>query len=294
MQHEHRVLVPRIDAGRGVVSVIRHTGLLPGLLAVALLSGTYALCALPPSIPLLLLAFSAVFIVYQFDRALDFSPEDHFNQPERLAWLRTHPRYVLISSGCAAAVAIAALPYLRPGVLWAGFSIGVLSLLYVIPVLPAGRRLKPAGFFKPVLIAGAWAGGCVLLPVLQAGAALTPAVAALTTYRFLFVLPNAILSDYPDREGDRRAGLHTMASAWSPAALRGITASSLAFAIAGTLAAMLSFGAPRLLLVDLVGPVIMLAAASRLQDSRNYSLTLDAILAWPALTALAAWAPPLF
>lgn len=260
-----------------------------GGIAVALLLGTYALLGLPPSGSLLLLAFCGAFLVYQLDRSLFAGPEDALNQPERVAWVRRHRRWIWTSSALAAALALGALPWLRPQTLAVGALLGVPGILYAVPLLPGRRRLKSMGPLKPVLIAAVWALGATLLPAIEAGHAWTSGVGALALYRFLFILPNALLADLPDRDGDRLAGLRTAATALSPRVLRRLAAASLTAAMAGGLVALWSFGAPRLLYVDLAGPVLLLALVLRRATPSRwfYGFALDAVVAWPAATALA-------
>ena len=268
-------------------------GSLPvGGIAVALMLGTYALLGLPPAAPLLLVGFCGAFLVYQLDRSLWNGLEDQLNQPERVAWVRRHRRWIWTSSVLAAGLALCALPFLQSATLTVGALLGGLGLLYGVPLrgrLLGGRRLKALWPLKPVLIAGVWATGATVLPVLEAGLAVTSGVGALALYRFLFILPNALLADGPDVEGDRRAGLRTAATELSPKALRAVAALLLGLAIGGGLVAVWSLGAPPLLYVDLGGPVLLLCLLwYRSGDSRwLYGFVIDAVIAWPALTALA-------
>ena len=260
-----------------------------GGIAVALMLGTYALLGLPPSGPLLVLASCGAFLVYGLDRSLLAGPEDAFNQPERVAWVRRHATWVRTSALLAAALALSVLPFLRPTTLVAGALLGLPGVLYAVPLLPGGRRPKSIWLLKPVLIAAAWSVGATVLPALEAGVPLTSSVGALVGYRFLFILPNALLADWPDRAGDRQAGLRTVATELSPKALRRLAAAPLVLALAGGLVVLWFVEAPRLLYVDLAGPALLLGCVLRLPaDSRwFYGFTLDAVVAWPALTALA-------
>ena len=258
-----------------------------GGIAVALLLGNYALLGLRPSTPLVLIGFCGAFLVYQLDRSLWIGPEDRLNQPERVAWVWRHQRWIWTSSVLAVLVALSMLPFLQPATLAVGAGLGGLGVLYGVP-LPGGRRLKAFWPLKPVLIAAVWATGATVLPVLEAGLAVTAGVGALALYRFLFILPNTLLADGPDAEGDRRAGLRTAATELSPKTLRGLAALSLGLAIGGGLGAVWLLGASPLLYVDLGGPVVLLGLLwHRPGGSRwFYGFVLDAIIAWPALTAL--------
>ena len=265
---------------------ILYGNVMEGAIAVGFLLGTYALLQLPPSPPLLVLAFCGTFLTYQFERALRPAPEDRYNQPARLAWIRSHQPYVWISSTLALILALGALPFLQPATLLVGLALALISLSYILPLLPRRRRLKSVWFLKPVLIGGAWALGGVLLPITEAQAPLTGAAAALIAYRFLFVLPNALLADWPDRTGDTRAGLRTVATQLPATRLQHLAAASLVTALVGALTAGALFDITPLIFIDLLGPALMLALLYVLPPNRHRGLFLDLVVAWPAVTAL--------
>ncbi len=288
---ERRQPKKRRQPERGVGAALLYSGVLEGAIAVAVLLGTGALLGLPPSAPLLALAFCGTLLVYLADRALGLSPEDRFNRPGRLAWVRRHRRGAAALALAAMLGAALTLPLLRPATLWAGAALGGVGLVYVVPVLPRGRRLKTVWFLKPVAISAAWAVGGVVLPAVEAGAPLTGGMAALVAYRFLFVGANALVADWGDRRGDARAGLCTVATEWPPQRVRQIATAALTLALGGGMAAVLFFGAPPLLLVDLAGPALLLFWVRRAEGPGRwtYGLVLDALVAWPAVTALGAW-----
>lgn len=257
-----------------------------GGIAVCFLLGTYALLELPPSGPLLVLGCCATFLVYQAERTLHTAPEDTFNHPERKKWLAQHRGYVWISSISAAGVALAMLPMLRPATWVVGLLLAGISVLYMVP-LGNRRRLKGYGVLKPLLISTAWSVGGVVLPVLQAGVAVDGTVLMLVGYRFLFVLPNAMLSDWPDREGDGRAGLTTLATYLSLDQLRWIATGALVLGISGVGLALCFFHAPWILGIDALGLGLMLGLVWHAVPSSGFrfSFLLDALVAWPVVTA---------
>lgn len=273
---------------RGTGQFLLYSNVMVGGIAVCFVLGSYALLDLPVSPPLLVLAFCATFLVYQFERALWPAPEDVINQPERVAWVRRHRRYVWLSSIAAGVVALGSLVYLRPATLGVGMGLAVLGLSYVLPVLPGRRRLKAVWFMKPLAIAGAWAAGGVALPVIESGDSLSVGVMVFMGYRLFFVLPNALLTDLPDRAGDAVAGLITPALRFSVGQIRSISLLALACAgVCAVLAAsLLELG--WLLLVDLAGIGWMARAVWRVPDGSRwfYGPVLDLIVAWPGITAI--------
>lgn len=273
---------------RTVRAFLVHDGMPIGSIAVGVMLGTYALLDATPSGPLLVLGFCGTALVYQLDRVLVLSPEDRYNRPERRVWGQAHRGYVGSTALLCVVAAGAMLPLVRPATVLAGAAVGALGVLYIVPVL--GRRLKSIGWGKPFIIAGAWAGGGVLLPVLEAGRAVTLGVVALAAYRFALVLANALLADWGDRVGDAQAGLHTVATAWTtPVVFRRVRI-LLGATLAGGIGVAMGYGLP-LLGVDLVGIVAMLGVIRRLEARptplRRFAL--DAVVAWPLVTALVWW-----
>ncbi len=162
--------------------------------------------------------------------------------------------------------------------------------MHVLPLLPGGRRLKSAGLFKPLSVVATWALGAVVLPVVEAGAPLTLAVGGLVGYRFLLILPNVLLADWADREGDAAAGVGSWALRWSRRSVQGTSTVLLGVALMGAVLAV-GWGAPLLLLLDAVGGVLMGAAVWLLRPEADalHLLWLDLIVAWPVMDGLVLW-----
>jgi len=266
--------------------VLRYSGVLAGLVAVTLQTGTFALLGIAPSPPLLVLAFCGVAGLYQIDRLGLFAPEDRINQPERMAWAQRHRGALKVSAAVLLVVAFAMVPFLQAATVAVGLLLAVAGLAYVLPTL-WGTRLKGLGSFKPVIVAGVWTLGVVLLPALEANLRLDEAVAALGGYRLALVWAATLLADYPDREGDWQAGLITPAVRWSQGTLWLVGCAPLA--LAGGLAAGLAAGfGDGLLALDSLGYLLLLYWLLQTSpDAPAFATRLDAFLLWPALTAVA-------
>lgn len=261
-----------------------------GGIAVALLFGTYALLGMAPSVPLLLAGFCGVALVYGMDRGIVAAPEDTVNHPGRRRWVEAHRPWLWGEAAVLLLGGVVALSYLEGGTVL-GVAVGVvLAGLHLLPVGRRGRLLKTIGVGKPIVVAGAWAVGATLLPVIEAGQPITIEAAGLAGYRFVFILPNVLLADWGDRRGDVAAGLGPWTEAGTGERLRWIAATLLL--IGGGLATGLSMTSMSagLLLVDGVGLVLMGGAVWGLRpDCPRDRLLMDLVVAWPIVTALVKW-----
>ena len=181
------------------------------LIAAALIGATPLWFGLPASHPLMTAGAAGAFLLYQLDRSWQVSPEDVHNQPERLAWVRAHRGWTRVSALIALSAIAAASFHLKPATFGAGAALGLAGVIYLLPILPGRNRPKGHWLIKPLAIGGAWSIGAIALPALEAGVPVDVHLAGLLLYRFLFLMPNVVLADWPDRDGDRREGLHSAA-----------------------------------------------------------------------------------
>jgi 4-hydroxybenzoate polyprenyltransferase len=282
------------DTGLAVRSTLRgfiaHDGLPVGLIAVALMLGTYAVLDLTPHVPLLISGFCGAVLIYQLDRVLDGSPEDRVNRPARRQWMQRHRRYVWITIiGCGAVGGLAATQ-LSLTTCAVGLGLGLVGGIHVWPAL-GGRRLKTWGMIKPIIISGVWATGAVLVPVVEADQFVTGGVLALVGYRFALVLVNTLLADIGDRGGDGRAGRRTLATVLPTSMLLWGAYIVLGFILVAGIGAVGVGRAPPLLLVDLLGVVLLGGMVRRVQVDPSWGrhVLVDAVIGWPAITFLVGW-----
>lgn len=251
--------------------------------------GTGALMQVSVSAPLLVAAFCGTALVYGADRGVVAGPEDEWNRPRRTRWVRAHRAWLYGEGVVLGGIGLLALSALRPRTLvWAGAVAGLGGL----HLMSGGtsRLLPPLGVGKPLLVAGTWAVGSTLLPLVEAGAPLGGAAWALAGYRLLFILPNVLLSDWGDRAGDRAAGLSPWTVWGTGRGLRWGATALLVGAILGAVGAGWQGGRPLLWGVDAGGALLMIVAVWGATPQRAaHRFGLDAIVAWPVVTALAAW-----
>lgn len=281
-----------LDRRFSLIEAASHDPLPIGGVAAGLMLGTYALLGIAPDIPLLILAACGTTLIYLADRTFGLSPEDEHNRPGRVAWIQSRRRYLWGLGIGAAVLGGTMIPFLRPATLGLGGGVGLLGVAYVMPVLPGRRRLKALGRTKPLLIAGAWAGGGVVLPVVEAGAAfLSLEVAALVGYRICWVLPNVMMADWGDRAGDAAANIHTLGTSWTESQLRVVASSWTLLGFLGAVGSVVGGSAPFLLVVDASGLIFLFFGLWKLHPGRHpeHALVADLLVGWPLVTALWWW-----
>ena len=266
-----------------------HDPLPIGGIAVALMLGTGALCGVPVSTPLLVAAVCGTALVYGADRVLIAAPEDAWNRPGRARWVQAHRRWLHVEMAGLLIVGLWALAGLRGRTIAWGIGLAGLGGIHLVSG-GTGRPITTLGIGKPILVAVAWALGGTILPVVEAGGVLDATVWGLAGYRVLFILPNVLLSDWGDRTGDRAAGLASWTTWGTGRGLRWASTVMLVGAMAGAGGVSWWGAQPLLWGVDAVGPLLMLGAVWMVDPQRTaHRFLLDAIVAWPAVTALVAW-----
>jgi len=254
------------------------------VVAVSLGYATYWIVGIKVHPSVLVVLGAGTFLVYGLDRRMPFSPEDRVGFHDR----RGVPAWALAVDGV---VMICACLALSAAARIMVFGLGAFSMAYVMPVLPGRRRMKDIPFVKSALVAMGWATACVLVPLFDApGAHMGRKAYMLAAYRTLFLLPNAILADWPDRFADQRMGIRTLANSVSSSCLRNacIWIAVIQIVVWGSM--VLAGGFSRWTLLENVAPVCLLFILGRpLPDVRLfYLIILDGLMVWPGILAWAA------
>lgn len=250
--------------------------------------GTYGLFSLPVNFPLVVAGFCGTSLVYLADRVWTSAPEDRFNRPGRVAWIRVHPRWLATETAVFFALGGAMLPYLSRTTLLGTGVLGGIATYHVL----FRRRAEGAfrGIPKPVVIAGMWAAGGALLPLLEAGRPLSVGMVLFISYRGLFILPNPLLADWADRAGDAAAGLAPWAAGWTGRQVRWMATAALLAAGAGAGVWALVGATPVLIGIDALGLLLMTGVVWGLDPTQSRgALLMDLVVGWPLAPALAAW-----
>ncbi|MCS3822190.1 hypothetical protein [Salinibacter ruber] len=271
-----------------LVDALYHDPAPVGGVAVALLTGTYGLFGLPVDLPLLVVGFCGVTLIYAADRVWGSAPEDRVNRPDRVAWVRAHQGWLAVETMGLFAVGGALLPYLAwPTLLWTAV-LGSVAVLHIR--WGAGGRPVLVGLAKPGAIATTWAAGGALLPFVEAGAPVGIGALLFFGARTLFILPNLLLADWGDRRGDIKAGLAPWAPRWTLRRVRWAATGGLAAAALGALGWAVVARAPVLVGIDAVGLLLMGGTVWGMDPTRPRDAFLaDLVVAWPVVPGLAAW-----
>ncbi|MFB6098376.1 MAG: hypothetical protein ABEK84_04560, partial [Salinibacter sp.] len=248
-------------------AALYHDPLPVGGIAVGLLLGTYALFGVSVDLPLLGAGFGGTALAYAVDRVWADTPEDRINRPERVAWIRAHPRWLAVETAVLFALTGSVLPYLTTQTLLWSAGLGTVAGLRLLvrgdaaPVVGGPR--------KPIAIAGAWAAGGALLPLVEAGSPIGPGVMLFFGYRWLFILPNLLVADWGDRAGDAEVGMAPWATAWTAKQVQGAATSLLLVALGGAVGWAVVGDAPVLVALDACGPLLMLGVVWGLEPGRS-------------------------
>jgi 4-hydroxybenzoate polyprenyltransferase len=205
-----------------------------------------------------------------------------------VAWVRAHTGWLVLEAAGLFALGGAMLLYLEPATLLVTGALGAVAGLHVLFPGREGRSLR--GVPKPIAIAGAWAVGGALLPLVEAGRPVGVGAVLFCGYRGLFVLPNLLLADWADRAGDAAAGLAPWAAGWTARQVRWTATGSLLVAAVGAAIWAVVGTSPLLVGIDALGLVLMAGVVWGLDPERPRTAVLaDLVVGWPLVPALVAW-----
>ncbi len=278
--------VERLRTVHSVGDLVAYSSLLIPVVAIALTLTTYLLMGASVNPWGLVLVASGAYLVYIFEQMWWAGPEDEFNHAGRVQWQRDNRPLLIVTTAVASSLFILAL-----GKVVTVFALIVVAILvvvatlYCIPVLPGKIRLKSIWFMKPIVIAIAWAAGTTILPMVLGKDVLVAEVWFLFAYRVAFLLPNTLLSDIPDIEGDGRAGLETFASRHRQLVQFAAATVALSVPFVG-LAGHIALGLPVLIIIDgLIAPLyVRFCQPHNCAVERNYRMKLDLVVCMPVLS----------
>jgi 4-hydroxybenzoate polyprenyltransferase len=196
-----------------------------------------------PANPAPLIVGCVTFTIYVNDRLVDVEADAGAN-PRRTAFVRRHSRTLSSLAALAYGLAVTLAVYGGPGVLGLTLFPALVWVLYAVDWAPTNaipfQRLKELFIVNSMLVAVAWASTVVLLPVIYAGAPLTPSVAILFVYFAIGTFIGAEIANLGDVESDRSNNVSTL-----PATLGVRTTRRALYAVCVTGLAMLGFAFAR-------------------------------------------------
>lgn len=161
-----------------------------------------------PSWQVLLFVWASTFCHYN----LHYLVRDrHEALSRRDRWSRSHQFWFLPAIVASGLVASYCLLSFYPVEMVAVALMAVTSLLYSLPLLPRGFRLKQLGVLKPIILAFVWTVMTVWLPSHQADPVLLSLVLA---RRFVFMLVLCLAFDVRDQGKDEIQGIRTVPVRW--------------------------------------------------------------------------------
>lgn len=192
------------------------------LCAVAQGLVTFILIGAQPTLPVLLLLFSATLGLYNFCILITKPRYPEKSSYRRVRWFFGHHKAMMIFTIVALLSLIPVFFLLSAASKLLLIFLGILSFSYGFPLFKAGTQqfgLRNIPGLKPFLITLVWTLSCVLLPVLEAqNMGLTHIgskdTSILIAKRFLFIGALTIPFDIRDLFQDRQAGLKTIPVAW--------------------------------------------------------------------------------
>lgn len=161
-----------------------------------------------PAWPLLLFAWSSTFCHYNLHY---FTREKHVTLSGRDRWTQAHRPWFLPAIIISGGVSLYCLFHFSWMELGAVAVLAAISMLYSLPLLPRGFRLKQLGVLKPFILAAVWAIITVWLPAHQADPLLLILVIA---RRFVLMLVLCLAFDLRDQHKDSLQGIRTIPVRW--------------------------------------------------------------------------------
>lgn len=164
----------------------------------------------------ILFVFCSTLSLYAIHRVVGINKVKSFISLERFAVISNYRKHIFLY-GSVGAIGAAYLFFTLPTRVQIGLIIpGLLSLLYVLPVLAKQLRLRDIAFLKIFLVAGVWASVMILLPALYYHEGFSIIMIPLFIEKFLFIFLITLPFDIRDRKVDLSSNLKTLPGNFDP------------------------------------------------------------------------------
>jgi 4-hydroxybenzoate polyprenyltransferase len=232
-----------------------------------------------PANPTPFIVGCVTFTIYVNDRLVDIDADTAAN-PGRTSFVRRHSRSLSAVAAVAYGVALMLAVYGGPKTLALTLFPAIVWVLYAVDWAPVNaipfQRLKELLVINSTLVAAAWASTVVLLPVVYAGAAITPSVLLLVAYFAVGTFMGAEIANVGDVEADRKGNVATLPSTFGIRATRYalylVGIAGLALLGGGLASGYLGVHAMLALAVGLACMLGVVALLGRVDDSRVLSI----------------------
>lgn len=208
----------------------------------------------------------------------------------RTAWLKKNKNihgYFLLAGLAGTAYT---LFYFQQHLHWIAIA-ALATFLYTAPKLPipALRQLRKVALGKTIFLAAVWTYVTVVLPVLISSQAWSERLTFFCISKYFLIYMICILFDYRDREDDKAAGVRSLITYLSPAAIQRLFYVSFALFLAGTFGAA-AHAFSSYTIAALLAPGILCALlyrrATRIFRDTLYYVVLDGLMGFSALLHL--------
>ncbi len=198
-----------------LLSFIINTNIFISLAAVGLSVETQVQLGLQPAFhPYLFIIFFATIFEYNLHRLITVIKNPQALEDDKHKWVKSFPLAFYLLVGLSVAGFVTAVLFAKREVLLTLLPIGLVTLLYSLPVVRFKKRffrLRDLPLVKIFLISLVWSATTVLLPVIQSGTGFDSRhIAAMLAERFLFVFSITIPFDIRDMAADKGSGLNTL------------------------------------------------------------------------------------
>ncbi len=162
-----------------------------------------------PSVALLGFIFCATLFVYSLHQLISQRKAKSYTTP-RLQRLRAFRGTLVFTTLLGCLFCINFYTQLQLSIQVVTIGLALLSLAYILPILPKKKRFRDLHFLKLFLVGWVWTFVTVLLPFLESDLAFNTSTFYLMLERMLFIFAIAIPFDIRDGQADQRIGVKTL------------------------------------------------------------------------------------
>ncbi|PIQ15981.1 MAG: hypothetical protein COW67_05425 [Flavobacteriales bacterium CG18_big_fil_WC_8_21_14_2_50_32_9] len=197
------------------IRLIVFSNFFVSLCVAALTYRTFLYFNLTPSNALLILVFSATYIIYNFQRLVRMNQKeiDEANIGFRMKWVYNNKHPIIFTIVLAAIILVVSLSYLNIKTIIVLAIMGVFSVVYVVRIIPYHQKwlaFRDIPFLKIFVIAFVWTLVTGLLPLISKDVSQINLQHILfLTKQFLFVVAITIPFDIRDMKYDVEKGIKT-------------------------------------------------------------------------------------